>query len=168
MESFETNSSIMIRAGQWLGALLGCCWGVVFLIIGRLINWGPGGGLEGPFSNALVMGIPSAVAGAVAGVLIMKKSTQLLLRSYTSPFLLAIKGMGLGIVFGGAVLAVSLATSFVISFYTGGIIWEEGMGIVTILQASAMMGLLWGGQLGSLIGISFGLYTFYFMNMRGR
>jgi len=43
---------------MWLAAIVGSIYGLIFTIVGYLLDWGPGSSMEGPFWKILLASIP--------------------------------------------------------------------------------------------------------------
>ena len=72
----EQKQKIITHAGMWLAAFVGSVYGLIFVIIGYLINWDHGRALEGPFWKVLLAGFFSIMIGAYFGELIVRKRAQ--------------------------------------------------------------------------------------------
>jgi len=72
----ERKQKTITHAGMWLAAIAGSIYGIIFAIVGYLINWNHCGALEGPFWKVMVIGILSTLIGAYSGELIVRKRAQ--------------------------------------------------------------------------------------------
>ena len=72
----EQKQKIITRAGMWLATIVGSIYGIIFAIVGYLLNWNHGGALEGPFWKVLLIGFHSVMTGAYIGELIVRKRAQ--------------------------------------------------------------------------------------------
>ncbi|MCD6566261.1 MAG: hypothetical protein J7K53_10000 [Bacteroidales bacterium] len=72
----ERKQKIVTYAGMWLAAIAGSIYGIIFAIVGYLINWNHCGALEGPFWKVMVIGILSTLIGAYIGELVVRKRAQ--------------------------------------------------------------------------------------------
>jgi len=69
----EWNQKVIKLTGMWLASLAGAVYGLLFTIIGAGLNWGPGGGMEGPYWKILIVGIISLLIGLYAGEFTVRK-----------------------------------------------------------------------------------------------
>lgn len=68
----EKEQKIITYVGMWLAAIAGSSIALIYIITGYLLDWGPGGGMTGPLWRVLLVGIPSALAGAYVGELVVR------------------------------------------------------------------------------------------------
>ncbi len=68
----ERKLKTITHVGMWLAAIAGSITALVFIVGGYLLDWGPGGGMIGPFWRILLVGIPSALLGAYIGELFVR------------------------------------------------------------------------------------------------
>lgn len=72
----EQKQKTITHAGMWLTAITGSIYGLIFVIVGYLLNWNHYGVLEGPFWKVLLTGFHSIMMGAYIGKLIVRKRAQ--------------------------------------------------------------------------------------------
>ncbi len=72
----EQKQKTITRVGMWLAAITGSIYGIIFAIVGYLVNWDHCGTLEGPFWKVLLTGFHSVMIGAYIGELIVRKRAQ--------------------------------------------------------------------------------------------
>ena len=71
----EWNYKVIKLTGMWLASLVGAVYGLLFTIIGAGFNWGPGGGMEGPYWKIVIVGLISLLTGLYAGEFTFRKLT---------------------------------------------------------------------------------------------
>ena len=74
----EQKQKIISHAGMWLATITGSIYGVVFAVIGYLLNWDHCGALEGPFWKVLLIAFHSVMIGAYVGELIVRKRAKII------------------------------------------------------------------------------------------
>lgn len=74
----DWNHKVIKLTGMWLASLVGAVYGLLFTIIGAGFNWGPGGGMEGPYWKIVLAGVISILVGMYAGEFTMRKFTAML------------------------------------------------------------------------------------------
>ena len=72
----EQKQKIITHTGMWLATIAGSIYGIIFAIVGYLLNWNHCGVLEGPFWKVLLTGFHSVMMGAYIGELIVRKRAQ--------------------------------------------------------------------------------------------
>lgn len=72
----EQKQKIITHVGMWLTAIVGSIYGIIFAVIGYLLNWNHGDVLEGPFWKVLLIGFHSIMTGVYIGKLIVRKRAQ--------------------------------------------------------------------------------------------
>ena len=134
----EQKQKIITRAGMWLATIAGSIYGIIFAVVGYLLNWNHCGALEGPFWKVLLTGFHSVMMGAYIGELIVRKRAQ---KIFTTCIKIpAITSRLFVIVFLGCIAA------FIVS-------WEVGYIFAKIL--GTMQGVSWGEILIKIPLISF-------------
>ena len=71
------NQKLVRLTGMWLASLVGAVYGLLFTIIGAGLDWGPGGGMEGPYWKIIIVGLISILAGMYAGEFSVRKLTSI-------------------------------------------------------------------------------------------
>jgi len=69
----EQKQNIITRAGMWLATIVGSIYGLIFVVVGYIINWDHCGVLEGPFWKVLLTAFHSIMLGSYIGELIVRK-----------------------------------------------------------------------------------------------
>jgi hypothetical protein len=65
----EKEIKFTTYVGMLAAVLAGSVFGLILIIGGYLLGWGPGGSTDGPFWRILLVGIPSFILGSVIGLL---------------------------------------------------------------------------------------------------
>lgn len=110
--------------------------------------------IDTPLSNALLLTIPVAAAGAATGAVAGRWIADVILRHQPSPLFAVIEGAGLGLVGGALVGSVTFSLNFVIAYslldvpegYWGRFDYPQTVGM------AVLAGGFWGGFFGTLAG----------------
>jgi hypothetical protein len=159
----EQQKKTISVLGMWIAALVGSTYGLVFTIIGRLANWGPGSGMEGPLWKVILGGIVSIAVAVYVGELIVRKLTAKILRKELSALPTA-TWMAI-VIFIGCIAAfvVGWEVGFLMSKLTG-TVTELGWG--EILWKVPTMSFMWGAPFSLLISIIFGLFVLFLLKVK--
>jgi hypothetical protein len=76
-KGMEWNQKVVRLTGMWLSSLVGAVYGLLFTIIGAGLDWGPGGGMSGPYWKIILVGGISLLVGMYAGEFSVRKLTSL-------------------------------------------------------------------------------------------
>ncbi len=159
----EQQKKTISVLGMWIVAFVGSTYGLVFTIIGRLADWGPGSGMEGPLWKVLLVGIVSIVVAVYVGELIVRKLTTKILRKNLAALPTA------------SWMALVIFTACIVAFVVG---WEVGFlmskltGIVTelgwaeILLKVPVLPFMWGLPFCLLISFIFGLFVLFLLKVK--
>lgn len=159
----EQQKKTISVLGMWIAAFVGSTYGLVFIIIGRLIDWGPGSGMEGPLWKAFLVGIVSILFAVYVGELIVRKLTVKILRKNLAAFPTA------------SWMAIVIFIACIVAFVVG---WEVGFlmskltGTVTelgwgeILWKVPAMSFVWGVPFSLVISILFGLFVLFLVKVK--
>lgn len=74
----EQKQKIITGTGKWLTIIAGSVYGVIYVVIGYLINWDHCDALEGPFWKILVTAFHSVMMGTYVGVIIVNNATGIM------------------------------------------------------------------------------------------
>lgn len=115
-------------------------------------------GIHGPFWKSLVTGIPSAVAGAYVGARSTEWMTRRIMEGSPKPGRAALKGAAYGAIDGAIVLTASVMPLLIIGHYMDTIDFnfDDDMILLKIIGAAAVGGILYGGIIGSTVGVVYG------------
>ena len=154
----ENKKKVITRVGVWIAAIVGSIPGLIYLIGGYLLDWGPGGSMQGPFWRVLLVGLPCALLGAYAGELIVRIISKASLSDRWSSIINSIR----------AFIAVFLGclASIVVAFEVGALLGKitgaiEGLEWDVLINAP-MMGLAFGIPFSLAVGILFGAFVFIY------
>jgi|AntAceMinimDraft_9_1070365.scaffolds.fasta_scaffold66391_1 hypothetical protein len=156
----EEKQKIITHVGMWLAAIAGSISGLGYAIGGYLLDWGPGGSMEGPLWRVLLVGIPSALAGAYIGELIVRKLAKTMFAIQWTNTKNTIKAFV--VVFLGCIVAfiVGLEVGFILGKITGAI---EGLEWLTILLYAPIMATLYGLLPSLGLGVLYGGFVFIYL-----
>lgn len=158
----QKEQKIITHVGMWLAAFVGSICGLFFGIAGYFMDWGPGGGLEGPIWRILLVGFTSALIGAYTGELLFRKLSRKMLSKIFS--LVKISGLSfvVALVACTAAFYVGLLTGLIMGILTGTIVgleWNE-------LGGAPFLGLVFSIPFGLIPAILFGGFVFIFLKSR--
>lgn len=151
---------IITRTGMWIAAITGSTFGLLFTIIGYLMDWGPGGSMHGPFWKILTVGIPSILIAAYIGELIVRSLANKLLKEHLSVLENTVRSFA-------SVLIASL-TAFVAGWEVGFIMGKisgaiEGLDWIPVLFYSPLMSLIYGIPVSLAVAVLFGVFVFLYL-----
>jgi hypothetical protein len=150
----ELTRAGMTIAGAALGLGAGAAIGIGFSI----------DAIDTPLSDTLLLSIPVAAVGAVAGALAGRWMADVALRHQPSPLFSIIEGAGLGLVCGAIVGGIVFSLNFAIAFhildvpegYWGRFDYPQAVGM------AVLAGGFWGGFYGLSVGaIALPLISWY-------
>jgi uncharacterized membrane protein YoaK (UPF0700 family) len=152
------------HVGMWLAAIVGSICGLFYVIGGYLLDWGPGGGMEGPLWRVLITGIVSALIGAYVGELLVRKLSRKMLSNRTS--LLNISGLSFVVALIACTIAfyVGLLVVLMMGILTGSIEnleWNE-------LGGAPLLGLIFSIPFGLGSAILFSGYVFVYLKVNNK
>jgi len=140
-EAVRTGITI---AGTAAGLAAGATIGIAFSL----------DAIDTPLSNALLLTVPVAAAGAATGTLVGRCIADIVLRNPPSPLFAVLEGAGLGLVGGAVIGAVTFTLNFAIAYPLLDV--PEGYwGRFDVPQAAGMAvlaGGFWGGFFGMIAG----------------
>lgn len=157
----EWNHKLIKLTGMWLASLVGAVYGLVFTIIGAGFNWGPGGGMEGPYWKILLAGMISILVGMYAGEFTFRKLTGLV-KVFDKPrSKMEIALIMFLICFGASMVAwvLSWEVGFIAGIAMGSIGWDEVINWGEIITDVALMSFIFGMPFYLLAGIINSLVT---------
>ncbi len=158
----EKKQKVITHVGMWLAAIAGSISGLGYVIAGYLLDWGPGGDMEGPIWIILLVGIPSALIGAYIGELVVRILAKKMFAIRWTNIRNTIRAFV--IVFLGCILAfiVGLEVGFILGKITGAI---EGLEWTEVLLYAPIMAILYGILPSLAVGILYGGFVFIFLKI---
>jgi hypothetical protein len=161
----EWNLKIVKLTGMWLASLVGAVYGLLFTIIGAGLDWGPGGGMVGPYWKIILVGMISILVGMYAGEFTFRKLCKL-----AKVFEKARPKMELALflfLMCGAASAVAWILSweagFISGILMGSIEWDEVLNWGEIISNVALMSLIFGIPVYLLAGIINGALALFLL-----
>lgn len=158
----EKKEKIITHVGMWLAAIVGSLFGLVLTIVGYLIDWGPGGSMEGPFVNILMVGVPSILLAAYIGELLVRILAKKMFSRHSSNSMNT--ALAFFVVFIGSIVAfmVGFEVGYFMGKITGAI---EGLDWIVLLYVpiqSVFYGIL--PSLGA--GVLYSVFVFVYLKIR--
>lgn len=146
--------------GMWLASLAGAVYGLVFTIIGAGFDWGPGGGMHGPYWKIVLVGMISLLIGMYAGELIVRKFSEKLFLKKPAPLKASI--YMLLICFAASLIAWSLSwyAGYLSGIFMGSIDVAKGWA-AEIIPALLMMVPVFGLPFALGAGLISALATYF-------
>lgn len=160
-----TNPHQSIRIGQWIAAVIGCIFGLVFIIAGYFLNWGPGSGMSGPFWNILLVGLSSSLIGAGIGWILFHQLTNKLFTAEKSLFILSLKAFSLMGVATVAATVTSWETGFLLGKLSGSI---QGLGWKEVLLYVPVMSIAYSIPICLVASLIYALFVSFCINTRNQ
>jgi hypothetical protein len=157
----EWKHKVISLTGMWLASLVGAVYGLLFTIIGAGFNWGPGGGMEGPYWKILIVGVISLLIGMYAGEFIVRRMSAMVFRRkrerLESSMLMFI------VCAVGSIIAwlLSWETGYIAGILTETISWDEPIRWSGIILDIALMSTLLGIPFAFGAGIINGLVAWF-------
>jgi len=159
----EWNYKLVKLTGMWLASLVGAVYGLLFTIIGAGLNWGPGGGMEGPYWKILIVGLISLFIGMYAGEFTFRKLTGI-----TKVFERSRSKIEISILmFLNCTLAALVAwilsweAGFISGVLMGPIEWDEPVRWIRLILDVALMSSIFGIPFSLGAGIINSLVAFF-------
>lgn len=154
------KQKIITGTGKWLTIIAGSVYGVIYVVIGYLINWDHCDALEGPFWKILVTAFHSVMMGTYVGKIIVKGSAKKIFRDYSK--IRTISSKLFVIVFLGSIAAfiVSWEVGYIFGKTLGimhEITWEE------ILVDIPFISLIHAIPFVLVISILYRIFVFIFL-----
>ncbi len=161
----EQKQKTITHVGMWLAAIVGTIFGLLLTIVGYLLDWGPGSGMEGAFWEVLLVGIPSFVIAAYVGQLVVKKLAKIVFAKQSSFFGITIRSFV--IVLAGCIIAfiVGWEIGFFLGKVTGTI---EGIEWVAVLVYTPLMSFIWGIPVSLVVAILYGVFVFFYVRAENK
>ncbi len=107
----DKKLKIITISAKLLTAFIGCIFGLGLTIAGYLMDWGPGGDMNGPLWKILLTGVISSMTGILVALLVVGKLASNLLKESATNAINALSS------------SVIIMAGGVISFMAG---WEAG------------------------------------------
>jgi len=151
----DWNLKVVKLTGMWLASLVGSVYGLFFTIIGAGFDWGPGGGMEGPYWKILIVGLISLLLGMYAGELMVRKLSSAL-KVFSKPRAkLEIVMLMFFVCFVASLVAwvVSWEAGMISGIAMGSIGWDEVIRWGQVILDVALMSLVFGVPFYLLAGI---------------
>lgn len=150
----ETSSreNRCLQTAKWIGAIAGSAMGLMHLY------WRATGvsGTYGPMWKNMVTALPSVMIGAYVGARSTEWATRRMIKGNPKPGKAALKGVAYGFIDGAIIGTACLIPLLTMGHTTGTIKFREGLGIIEIIGAATMGGIIFGGMTGATIGIVYG------------
>ncbi len=140
----EWKHRVISLTGMWLASLVGAVYGLLFTIIGAGLNWGPGGGMEGPYWKIVIVGVISLLIGMYAGEFIVRRMSAMVfmqkrtrLRSSMLMFIVCAVG---------SIIAwlLSWEVGYIAGILTESISWNDTDNWFEIILNTALMSTIFG------------------------
>jgi|GEM_PF-3257712 len=154
MKTQQERKSLIIRAGKWVGAVAGSGLGIFFTFI-TIFNLDTSPAFSG--ISRQLFPVLLAIGGAILGWFAFGYMARMIISGKLGFFLMMLKGMILGAIFGGLML-VLLGEIFYASMELWGIPHFTGRIPAMLFNVFAYMGLI-GGMLGAMVGLLFGIFA---------
>lgn len=158
----EWNLKLIKLTGMWLASLVGAVYGLLFTIIGAGLNWGPGGGMEGPYWKILIVGLISLFTGMYTGEFTFRKLAGIT-KLFDKPRPKLEYSMIVFLYCAVAALAawiISWEAGYISGVLLGTIGWEEPVRWIRLIFNVALMSSIYGipfclgaGILNSLVAV---------------
>lgn len=156
----EKKKKMITRVGMWIAAVVGSIPGLIYLIGGYLVDWGPGGSMQGPLWRVLLVGLPCALLGAYAGELVVRIISKALLSERWSDIINSIRAF-IAVFLGClASIIVAFEVGVLLGKITGaidGLEWE-------VLINAPMMAIAFGIPFSLTVGILFSAFAFIYLS----
>ena len=156
----EKKLKIITSTGMWLAAIAGSIFGLLLIIIGYLLDWGPGGSAEGPLWRILLVGIPSVLIGAYIGELMVRKLAKKMLGKHSSVLEYTIRSFAMVLLGSMAAFIAGWEIGYLMGRITGVI---HGLDWITVLIYTPLMSFIYSIPVSLGAGILFGVFVFYYM-----
>lgn len=159
----ENNKKIdrLAQIAGWTGAIAGSLYGLIFLLLGYFLKWGPGSGIEGGIVNVLLVSIPTILVGALAGAWLMRLVSRLISTGKSNLLFFLGKGILLGALYAGIVCGICFVISFVMITITGAA--HIGDSLLVLIKNSLLMGLIFGALFGWIFGLLYGIFAWFYL-----
>ncbi len=151
------------RTGILLAVMIGCIFGLGFTITGYLLEWGPGGGMNGPLWRILLVGIISSLAGAIVGGWVVKIMAKKMLSKQVSAFSLSLTGFLVVFTGSAAGFIVSWQVGFLFGKITGAI---QGLEWKAVLLYTPAMAAIYSIPFCLASGVLSGLFVYFYLRTR--
>lgn len=147
--------------GMWLASLVGAVYGLIFTIIGAGFDWGPGGGMIGPYWKILITGLISLLIGMYAGELIARRMAGLIFKRPRKRLQITFL-MFLSIATASLIAWVlSWEAGFIAGILMGTIEWTESDGWHNIILNVGFMSAILGVPFALAAGVINGLIAWF-------
>jgi hypothetical protein len=150
----DWNQKVVRLTGMWLAALVGAVYGLLFTIIGAGFNWGPGGGMSGPYWKIVIVGLISILIGMYAGEFCVRKLTTLA-KVFDKPRKKAKIAFAMFLICSVSSLIawlLSWEAGFIAGILMGSIEWDEVLNWGQIIFDVALMSFIFGIPIYLLAG----------------
>lgn len=151
----EWNLKLIKLTGMWLASLVGAVYGLLFTIIGAGFDWGPGGGMVGPYWKILIAGIVSILIGMYAGEFTYRKLSKMM-KVFTKPRpKMEIAWLLFFVCFLASLVAwvLSWEAGMISGIAMGSIEWDDPIKWGEVVSNIALMSLVFGVPFYLLAGI---------------
>jgi len=151
---------IITRAGILLAAITGSIYGLLLTITGYLLDWGPGGSMQGPLWKILLTGILSVLIGTYIGVFLVRKLAKILLAKHFKVLEFTIRSFAIVLLGSMAAFVSSWETGYLLGKITGSI---EGLDWMTVLVYTPLMSFIYGIPVSLVAAVLFGVFVFLYL-----
>lgn len=107
----DKKQKIVTTSAKLLTAFIGCTFGLGLSIAGYLLDWGPGGSMQGPLWKILLTGFLSSAAGILVALLVVEKLAKNLLQEHSTTLVNALSS--------SVIVMVGSVTSFMAGWEVG-------------------------------------------------
>ena len=159
----ELNQRIITRTGMWVAAVVGSTYGLLLTIVGYLLDWGPGSGMEGPFWKVLLVGVPSLLIAAYVGVIIVRWLSGKLLTMHSQAFVYTVRSFVVVLLASIAAFVVGWEVGFLMGKLTGTF---DVMGWGEMVLKVAGMAFIWSIPVCLIAGILYSIFVFTYLKAR--
>ena len=162
----EWNLKVVRLTGMWLASLIGAVYGLLFTIIGAGLDWGPGGGMEGPYWKVIIVGLISILVGMYTGEFSVRKLSSIS-KVFDKPRKRTEVALAMFLICSfSSVLAwiLSWEAGYISGILMGSIGWDEILNWGQIIFDVALMSFIFGFPFYLLAGILNALVAMFVLN----
>jgi hypothetical protein len=151
-----------LQVAHWLGAIAGCAIGLLHLYWLAVDAAAAGE----PIWKVLVTAVPATLISAYVGSKTTAWAARRTIAGNPTLWQAGLKGLLFGAIDGAAILTVSYIPFFIAGHYLGilhfNLLGEEWL-IPKLVGASIMGGMLYGGLVGAMVGVTGGLVVGFYI-----
>jgi len=159
----EKQTSAHKRVAIWIAVMAGSINGIVFGLLGYLIGWGPGAGMEGPFWKVLLTCGVSVILGGYVGDLASRKLYSRVISGNGSKLHMIVRSFAVVLISSILAFFISIVTGYLTGKLTGSI---SGLDWSDVFISLPVMALIFSIAIGIIAALIFGFYTWFFVNAK--